>query len=116
MTDRVAGGSALFQLYLGLLIADGAGKAGVQGAVPLGEGIVYALLAYSVMVVGAVLIHALTHGADRTRLALPRDFAQEEVVVANTDSVVGVCAGRRHAHHPHALGTRLALLSVAVVF
>lgn len=115
MTDRVADGRALLQLCLCLLVTDGAGQTGVQGAVPLREGIVHTLFTHRVVVVGAVLVHTLSHRADRARLALPRDLTQEEVVVANADGVVGVSAGRLHAHHPETLGTRHALLRVAVV-
>ena len=115
MTDRVPGGRALSQLCLRFLIADGAGQAGFQGALPVGEGVVDALLAHRVVVVLAVTVHASPQRAHRTRLAAPRDGVEEVVVVADADGVVGVGAGRLQPHQAGALRARAALLCVAVV-
>lgn len=70
MTDRVTGWCAHRQLYLSFLITDGAGQAGVEGAFPVGEGIVQTLLTHRVVIVLAVREHALACRAHRTRLAL----------------------------------------------
>lgn len=115
MTDGVRGGRALRQLGLGVLVADGAGQAGVQRALPVRVGVVQTLLAQRVAVVLAVREHALAHRAHRARLAAPRHRVQEVVVVADADGVVGVGAGRLHAHQAGAERARPALLRVAVV-
>lgn len=115
VTDGVRGGRALGQLGLGLLVADGAGQAGVQGALPVRVGVVQTLLAHRVAVVLAVQIHASARRAHRARLAPTRYGVQEVVVVADADGVVGVGAGRLHPHQAGAERAGRALLRVAVV-
>lgn len=115
VTDGVRGGRALGQLGLGLLVADGAGQAGVQGALPVRVGVVHTLLAHRVPVVPAVHIHATARRAHRARLAPARYGVQEVVVVADADGVVGVGAGRLHPHQAGAEGAGGAPLRVAVV-
>lgn len=115
MTDRVTTGRTLGQLSLCILVADSAREAGVQGALPLRVGVVQTLLTYCVMVMGAVRIHALSHRAHGAQLTLLSDLAEEKVVVTDADGIVGVGAGRLHAHHACALSTGLALLCVTVV-
>lgn len=115
MADGVADRRALLQLRLGVLVADAAGQAGVQGAVAVGEGLVYARLACGVVVVVAVGEHALARRADGARRAAARHLVEEEVVVAHTDGVVGVGARRLHAHQASAQGAGQALLGDAVV-
>ncbi|TNN50526.1 hypothetical protein EYF80_039275 [Liparis tanakae] len=94
---------------------DGAGQAGVQGAVAVGVGVVHALLAHRVVVVFAVGEHALARRAHGARLAAVLQLVEEEVVVADAVGVVGVGAGRLHAHQAGALGAGPALLRHAVV-
>lgn len=115
MADGVADRRALLQLYLGVLVADAAGQAGVQGAVAVGEGLVHTRLAHGVVVVVAVGEHALARRADGARRAAARHVVEEEVVVAHADGVVGVGARRLHAHQAGALGAGQALLGDAVV-
>lgn len=115
MADRVAERRAHGQLYLRLLVTDGAGQAGVQGALPVRVRIVHALLAHGVVVVSAVREHALALRAHGAQLALARDGVEEVVVVADADGVVGVGAGLLHPHEAGALGAGLALLGHAVV-
>lgn len=115
MTDRVSVRCAHSQLYLTLLITDGAGQAGVEGAFPVRESIVHALLTHRVVTVFTVCKHALTHRAHRTRLALAGYRVEEEVVVADADGVVGVSAGRLHPHQADTLSAGLALLRETVV-
>lgn len=115
MTDGVRGGRALRQLGLRVLVADGAGQAGVQRAVPVRVGVVHALLAQRVVAVPAVREHALAHRAHRARLAAARHRVEEVVVVADADGVVGVGAGGLHPHQAGAQRARPALLRVAVV-
>lgn len=69
MAHRVTGWCALSQLFLRVLITDGAGQAGVEGAFPVREGIVHTLLTQRVVVVFAVLEHTLACRAHRTWLA-----------------------------------------------
>lgn len=115
MADGVADGRAHSQLYLNALIADGARQARVQGALPVGVGVVQTLLTQRVVVVLAVRQHALARRAHRTGLAAARQLAEEEAVVADTDGVVGVGARRLHPHQASALGAGLTYLRVAVV-
>lgn len=115
VTDGVRGGRARGQLGLGVLVADGAGQAGVQPALPVGVGVVQTLLAHRVVVVLAVRVHALAHGAHGARLAVAQHRVEEEVVVADADGIVGVGAGRLHPHQAGAERARPALLRVAVV-
>ncbi len=98
MTDRVTGWCAVSQLYLSFLVTDGAGQAGVEGALPVRERIIYALLTHGVVIVFAVQKHTLAFRAHRARLALPRYRVEEIVVVANADGIIGVGAGRVHPH------------------
>lgn len=115
MTDRVTGRDARSQLCLRAFLTDGAGQAGVKGAFPIREGIVHTLLTHRVVIMFAVRIHALTYGAHRTRLAAAAYHVEEEVVVADTDGVVGVSAGRLHPHQTCTLSARPAHLCVTVV-
>lgn len=115
MADGVRGGRALRQLGLGVLVADGAGQAGVQRAVPVRVGVVQTLLAQRVALILAVREHALAHRAHRARLAAPQHGLEEVVVVADADGIVGVGAGRLHPHQAGAERARPALLRVAVV-
>jgi len=115
VADRVDVGRALPQLYLTVLVTEGAGQAGVEGAVPVGVGVVHALLAHRVVLVFAVRVHAPARRAHRTRLALALHLVEEEVVVADAVGVVGVGAGRLHPHQAGALGAGPALLCDAVV-
>lgn len=115
MADRVTDRRAHGQLYLRLLVTDGAGQAGVQGALPVGVGIVHTLLTHGVVVVLAVREHALARRAHGARLALARYRVEEVVVVADADGVVGVGAGRLHPHQAGALCAGLALLRHTVV-
>lgn len=98
VAEGVADGRAGAQLHLDALITYGAGQAGVQGAVPVGVGVVYTLLTHRVMVVLAVCQHALARRAHRAGLAAPRHLTQVVVVVTHADGIVGVSAGRLHAH------------------
>lgn len=116
MAHGVAERRALLQLRLGVLVADGAGQAGVQRALLVGEGLVQALLAHRVVVVLAVGEHALAGGADGARRAAARRVVEEEVVVADAHGVVGVGARSLHAHQAGALGAGLAALAQAVAF
>lgn len=115
VTDGVAERRALLQLLLGVLVADGAGQAGVQRAVAVGEGLLHALLAHRVVVVPAHGVHALAGGADGAGRAAVRVAVVEVVVVAHAHGVVGVGARRLHAHQAGALGAGLAALAQAVV-
>lgn len=115
MADGVVGRRAHAQLHLRFLVADGAREAGLQGALPVGEGVVHALLAHRVVVVVAVRVHALPRRAHGARLAAAGDPVEEVVVVAGADGVVGVGAGRLQPHQAGALCARLALLRVTVV-
>lgn len=115
MTDRVADWCAHGQLCLSVFFTDGAGQAGVKGALPVRVGIVHALLAHRVAIVFAVLVHALADWAHRTRHTLARCRVKEIVVVADADGVVGVGAGRLHPHEAGTLSAGPALLRVTVV-
>lgn len=115
MADGVGDGRALLQLCLRVLVADGAGQAGVQRAVPVRVGVVHTLLARRVPVVLAVREDALARGAHGARLAAARHRVQEVVVVAHAHGVVGVGARRLHPHQARAQRARMALLRVAVV-
>lgn len=114
MTEGVRGGRALRQLGLGVLVADGAGQAGVQRALPVRVGVVHTLLAQRVALVLAVQEHALARRAHRARFAAPRHRLEEVVVVADADGIVGVGAGRLHPHQAGAERARPARLRVAV--
>lgn len=115
MAHGVAERRALHQLRLGVLVADGAGQAGVQRAVPVGVGLVQTLLARRVVFVLAVGEHALAGGADGARRAAARRQVEEEVVVADAHGVVGVGARRLHAHQAGAQRAGLAALAQAVL-
>lgn len=115
VTDRVTGWRAFSQLCLGFLVTDGAGQAGVEVAVLLRESIVHTFLTHGIVVVFAVTEHTLSRRANRARLALPRHQAEEVVVVADADGVVGVGAGCLHPHQARALSAGPTLLRVAVV-
>lgn len=115
MTDRVTFWCAHSQLYLTVLVTDGAGQAGVEGALPVRVGIVHALLAHRVVFVFAVREHALARRAHRTRHALTGYPVEEKIVVADADGVVGVGAWRLHPHQAEALCACPALLCVTVV-
>lgn len=114
MADRVTGRRAHSLLRLRVLVTDGAGQAGVEGALPVGEGIVHTLLTHRVVFVFAVREHALARRTHRAQLALSGPRVQEVVVVADADGVVGVGAGRLHPHEAGALGAGPALLRVTV--
>lgn len=93
VTDRVAVRRALDQLYLGFLVADGAGQARLEGALAVRVGIVHTLLTHGVVLVFTVRVHTLPHRANRAGLAATGNGVEEVVVVAITDGVVGVGAG-----------------------
>lgn len=115
VTDGVTSRCAHSQLGLRFFITDGAGQAGVKGAVPVGVSIVQTLLTHRVVIVLTVSVHALAcraHGAWHT----PARYRVEEIVVgADADGVVGVRARRLHPHQAQALGAGPALLCVTVV-
>lgn len=115
MTDRVAGRRAQSQLYLSFLVTDGAGQAGFEGAFPVRVCIVHALLANRVMIVFTVRQHALSYRAQCTGLAATRHSAEEVVVVADTDGIIGVSAGSLQPHQASTLSARSALLCVTII-
>lgn len=115
VTDRVAVGRALSQLYLRFLVTDGAGQAGFEVTVPVGECIVEALFADRVVIVFTVSQHALSDRAQCTGLAAAGDFVEEVVVVADADGIVGVGAGSLQPHQAGALSARSALLCVTII-
>lgn len=114
-TDRVTDRGASCVLYLCLFFTDGAGQAGVKRTFPIRVGRVHTLLTHCVVIMVAVYVHALTHGAHSARLTGTGYCTEEVVVVADADGIVGVGAGRLHPHQTCTHSTRLALLRVTVV-
>lgn len=115
MADRVTGRRAHSYLYLSVLVTDGAGQAGFNGAFPVRKGLIHTLLTHRVMVMIAVRVHALSHRTHCAGLAAAGHHIEEVVIVTDALGIVGVSAGRRHAHQAGALSARLALLCVTVV-
>lgn len=115
MTDRVTGRRAHIQLYLSVLVTDGAGQAGFEVAFPVRVGIVHTLLTHCVMIVLTVSQYALSHRAQCAGLATAQHRAEEVVVVADTDGIIGVSAGSLQPHQAGALSARSALLCEAIV-
>lgn len=70
VADRVTGRRALSNQRLDVVFTDGAGQAGVEGALSVRVGIVLTLLTHRVVIVFAVRVHALTCRAHRTWRAL----------------------------------------------
>ena len=109
VTDGVAG----LDLQLVVLVADGAGQAGLPRTLLVRVRISGALLAHGVAVVFTAVQHALALRALGAALTLAGQLVEVVAVVANTDGIVGVGAGRLHAEEAHAAGARLARLVVA---
>lgn len=114
LADGVTDRSAALQLHIRLL-AHCAGQTRVERGFLVWERVINALLAHRVAVEVTAQQHPLTHRTHRAGLAAACDAAEKEAVVTDADGVVGVGAGRQHAHEIGTGCTRLTFLRVAEV-
>lgn len=113
MTNCILDRGAGLQHFL--VITSGAGDAGFPRTLLVRVGVLSARLTHRVVVRLTAEQHALPFRTFSAKFTPLRELVQVVTIVAHTDGIVGVRAGRLHAEQACALCAQLTFLCVAEV-